>query len=175
MKNDKNNMIWDKDLGIYKLPKKLFIATQTLKDFIGEGDKMTNRIEKAKEELNQWVEMHSGMVPSEDLNAFEEEVKDRQWFIEQAEKVERYEKALKEIERWDRMLYSSRELGNFAKKALGLPIIPLKETPTYKYFCIECGVEYTTEDKNLRYCYSVKCIDKVHRLNGPFLVDTPTI
>lgn len=57
---------------------------------------MTNqdRINKAKEELTEWVEMHSGMVPSEDLNAFEEEVKDRQWFIEQAEKVERYEKAV---------------------------------------------------------------------------------
>ena len=41
--------------------------------------------------------------------------------------VERYEKALKEIEKWDSMLYSSRELGNFAKKALGLPTIPLKD------------------------------------------------
>lgn len=39
----------------------------------------------------------------------------------------RYETALKEIERWDMMLYSSRELGNFAKKALGLPTIPLKD------------------------------------------------
>ena len=43
------------------------------------------------------------------------------------EKIERYEKALKEIERWDKMLYSSRELGNFAKKALALPTIPLKD------------------------------------------------
>jgi hypothetical protein len=43
------------------------------------------------------------------------------------EKIERYEKALREIERWDSMLYSSRELGNFAKKALGLPTIPLKD------------------------------------------------
>lgn len=41
--------------------------------------------------------------------------------------VERYEKALKEIERWDRMLYSNRELGNFAKRALGLPTVPLKD------------------------------------------------
>lgn len=46
---------------------------------------------------------------------------------EQTKKVERYEKALKEIERWDSMLYSSRELGNFAKKALGLPTIPLND------------------------------------------------
>lgn len=48
---------------------------------------MTNqdRINKAKEELAEWIEMHSGMVPSEDLNAFEEEVRDRQWVIEQAE------------------------------------------------------------------------------------------
>lgn len=54
-------------------------------------------------------------------------VEDYKWLIEQAEKVEKYEKALREIERWDKMLYSSRELGNFAKKALGLPTIPLKE------------------------------------------------
>jgi hypothetical protein len=39
----------------------------------------------------------------------------------------RYKTALKEIERWDKMLYSSRELGNFAKKALGLPTIPLED------------------------------------------------
>lgn len=50
-----------------------------------------------------------------------------QWLLEQSEKIEKYEKALKEIERWDTMLYSQRELGNFAKKALGLPITPLKD------------------------------------------------
>ena len=38
----------------------------------------------------------------------------------------RYKEALQEIERWDSMLYSPRELGNFAKKALGKPTIPLK-------------------------------------------------
>lgn len=43
------------------------------------------------------------------------------------EENKKYKTALKEIERWDKMLYSSRELGNFAKKALGLPVIPLKD------------------------------------------------
>lgn len=80
---------------------------------------------------------------------------DTKWLIEQAKQVEllmaenavlqakweaqgmmiqklhkengKFYKALKEIERWDKMLYSSRELGNFAKKALGLPTIPFKE------------------------------------------------
>lgn len=54
--------------------------------------------------------------------------RDVDWLIEQAGKIEKYEKALKEIEKWDIMLYSARELGNFAKKALGLPRIPLEES-----------------------------------------------
>lgn len=43
------------------------------------------------------------------------------------DKVERYEKALNEIARWDKMLYSARELGNFAIRELGLPITPLSD------------------------------------------------
>lgn len=85
---------------------------------------MTNqeRILKAKDELEQWIEMHNGMIPSEDLQVFEEEVKERQWFIEQAEKVEQYEKSLKEIADPEAHIYLSQFnrlwFASVAKKAL---------------------------------------------------------
>ncbi|MEN2464930.1 hypothetical protein [Ornithinibacillus sp. JPR2-1] len=48
---------------------------------------MTNqeRLEKAKIEYREWVEMHDGMVPSEDLAEFEEDASQRRWLIQQAE------------------------------------------------------------------------------------------
>lgn len=60
---------------------------------------MTNeeRIQKAKNELQDWIKMHDGVIPSEDLEAFEKDVEERRWLIKQAEKAMRYEKALKRI------------------------------------------------------------------------------
>ncbi|MET3507049.1 hypothetical protein [Halalkalibacter oceani] len=55
------------------------------------------RIHKAKKELQEWIKMHDGVIPSEDLEAFEKDVEERQWLIHQAEKAIRYEKTLKRI------------------------------------------------------------------------------
>ena len=48
-------------------------------------------------------------------------------FFKLADENEQYREALKEISQWDKMLYSPREMGNLAKKALGIPEVPLKE------------------------------------------------
>ncbi|WP_339063583.1 hypothetical protein [Tepidibacillus marianensis] len=65
---------------------------------------MTNneRIQMAKDELQGWIEMHDGVVPSEDLNAFEKVVEERQWLIEQAEIVEKLTEIIaRNLTAWD--------------------------------------------------------------------------
>lgn len=48
------------------------------------------RLQKAKEEYSEWVEMHDGMVPSEDLQEFEEDAAQRWWLIQQAEQYREF-------------------------------------------------------------------------------------
>lgn len=45
------------------------------------------------------------------------------------------------------------------------------ETPIYKYSCRECNAGYITDDRNLKYCITDKCINKDHYLSGPFLFE----
>lgn len=46
-----------------------------------------------------------------------------------------------------------------------------KENPLYQYSCRECDAEYITEDRDLKYCNSEKCLDKDHVLSGPWLFE----
>lgn len=55
-------------------------------------------LEKAKEEYHEWVEMHDGMVPSEDLKEFEKDAAQRWWLVQQAEEKIQLEERVKELE-----------------------------------------------------------------------------
>lgn len=55
------------------------------------------RLEKAKQEYKEWVEMHDGIVPSEDLKEFEEDANQRWWLIQQAEEKQELEERLETL------------------------------------------------------------------------------
>ncbi|MGE6379572.1 hypothetical protein [Peribacillus muralis] len=146
-----------------RMGKKLFVATQTLKDFIGEEDFKMEAIKVCLHKKN--------------AHTLERNTKG-QWILDGKE-IEQ-EKAIAEL------VEAVQDLGYWCQVAKD--VLPTEqfemvensysyheETPTYKYICIECDAEYTSEDQNLRYCDSDECLNKDNRLNGPFLVDTPTI
>ena len=47
------------------------------------------RIEQLKQELEDWIQMQNGVIPSEDIEIFEKQVEDQRWLIKQAENVEK--------------------------------------------------------------------------------------
>lgn len=40
----------------------------------------------------------------------------------------------------------------------------------YRYHCDDCGAEYLSDDSELVYCDSEKCLDADVRLRGPYLI-----
>ncbi|ARK32145.1 hypothetical protein [Halalkalibacter krulwichiae] len=90
---------------------------------------MTNkeRIQKAKDELIEWISMHDGIVPSEDLPEYEKEIEERQWFIKQAEKVEELEETVRIYKLSDELV---KEQSNKVKH-----LFPLENTVGYGQLC----------------------------------------
>jgi hypothetical protein len=61
---------------------------------------MDNRIKKAKDDLERWIEMQNGMIPSEDIEEFNVDVDQRLWIIEQAEKAELLTNGIKDVRKF---------------------------------------------------------------------------
>lgn len=55
------------------------------------------RIEQLKQELEEWIQMQNGVIPSEDIAIFEKQVEDQRWLIKQAEKAIVLENAIDKI------------------------------------------------------------------------------
>jgi hypothetical protein len=47
----------------------------------------------------------------------------------------------------------------------------MEDKNLYKYTCTECFAEYISDDSELKYCNSEKCMDKDNVLNGPYLFE----